>query len=203
MKPGWRLFVALPLPEPTLDALEGRLAALRTAVPAARWVAGSSMHLTLHFLGDQPESVVPELQTVLGSVSAAWEPFPIAVQGAGSFGRADGRSRVVWLGLDREGRAAVASLATDVGAALERLPLQNAARSPERMRIHLTVARRAPDDLPDRVGAAVQEGPPIGWLADRMRLYRSHLEARGPRHESLWTGRFGRHPVRLALDDGR
>jgi 2'-5' RNA ligase len=130
-------------------------------------------------------------------------PFPIVVQGAGSFGRAAGRSKVVWLGLDPDGRAAVASLAIDVGAALEGLPLEGAGLRSEPLRIHLTVARRAPDDLPDRVGVAVGEGPTIGWLADRMRLYRSHLEAAGPRHESLWTGRFGRAPVRPGPGDGR
>ncbi|MGH2467014.1 MAG: RNA 2',3'-cyclic phosphodiesterase [Candidatus Limnocylindrales bacterium] len=192
MSDGWRLFIALPLPELALAALDQRLAGPRARDPAAHWVPRALMHLTLRFLGEQPAACLPDLEAALAAVSAAGAPFDVALAGSGVFGRGQARGRVFWLGLDGPGEAAVARLMAAVEASLAPLALVEAGRPAERLRVHLTVARRAGPDLPGAVAAALADGPSIGWRVDRLRLYRSHLEAPVARHESLWTGRLGR-----------
>ena len=193
MSRGWRLFVALPLPAGSARAIESRLSEARGKVPEARWVPPERLHLTLRFLGQQPATVVPGLRQALAGVSERWSPFPVRVTGGRSFGRADEAAGVCWLGLDTDGGAAVISLAAAVEEVLARSPDLDAGPAPMGLQAHLTVARRAPPQLVGLVDAAVAGiEPAIGWEVDRLRLYRSHLEADGARHESLWTGRLGR-----------
>ena len=189
----WRLFVALPLPAAVGEAIEGRLSEARRQVPQARWVPAERLHLTLRFLGQQPPTAVPALCQALATVGAGRSPFPLRVSGGRSFGRAAEASRVCWLSFDADGAAAVADLAASVEEVLVRSAIIDAGPRPMGVQAHLTVARRAPPGLTGIVDAAVRGvEPAIGWEVDRLRLYRSHLEAAGARHESLWTGRFGR-----------
>ena len=46
-----RLFVAIPVPEPALSALQARLRDLRSRKWPVRWVREDGLHLTLKFLG--------------------------------------------------------------------------------------------------------------------------------------------------------
>ncbi len=68
-----RTFLALDLDDALLriaDALIDELRAER--LPRARWVASSTLHVTLRFLGDTDEALVPalgELVTTLGEAA--------------------------------------------------------------------------------------------------------------------------------------
>lgn len=61
--PAMRLFVALDLPEPERDALASYQRKL-SAIPGldgARWTPPANLHMTLKFLGEQPDPVVAAL----------------------------------------------------------------------------------------------------------------------------------------------
>ena len=59
-----RLFVALELPEP----VRNRLAGLCNGIPDVRWVDPHNMHLTLRFIGEAEEPLLPEIDAVLSAV---------------------------------------------------------------------------------------------------------------------------------------
>src|ERR687885_351049 len=63
-----------------------------------RWVEPESMHITLAFLGEQPQEKL-EILTQIGAAAArASHPGRLVVGGAGSFGPRKA-PRVLWVGL--------------------------------------------------------------------------------------------------------
>lgn len=87
-----RLFVSLQLPDDVQDAL----AEVWWGMPGARWTPPHQLHLTLRFLGEVPDRLLPDLSEALAAVDAP--SFWLEVHGLGLFpGR--GRPRVLWAGL--------------------------------------------------------------------------------------------------------
>jgi len=129
-----RLFVALELPESHRASLADVCERGRRG--GVRWVAPENVHLTLKFLGEVDDGLVPAIEEALAAVAAAAKPFTLALEGGGCFPNA--RSpKVIWVGVN-EGGAEAARLAGDVGSALEPLSFKPEKR---RFRPHLTIGR--------------------------------------------------------------
>lgn len=75
-----RAFFAIPLPEPAIAALER----LQADLPAGRIVPPENLHLTLAFLGDEPEQVVEAAHEAAGML--AQPAFPLELAGLGTLG---------------------------------------------------------------------------------------------------------------------
>jgi 2'-5' RNA ligase len=138
-----RLFIAMNFPEELRAHWTEGTAALRAVAPRARWTPLAQMHLTLAFLGEQPESLVPALITALDTIAATSSRLSLAVQGVGAFPTWR-RARVVWLGAEQSPTLmhladAVARACRDLGVPGEGRPFHP----------HVTLARlddRVPDD---------------------------------------------------------
>ena len=192
-----RLFVALDMD----DEIRGRIArfveGVRNFAPDARWVKPESLHVTLKFIGEQPDDVVEEIKRVLeGVVASAAE---IQFGGYGFFPTAKS-ARVFWIGM--EAGPELAALAAEVDGKLSGLgiPKEERAFSP-----HLTLARAgggsgAPrwrkGDRSNRVFHLVQERlaapptPEFGTMTSReFFLYQSQLSPKGSKYTKL--ARFG------------
>ena len=87
-----RLFVAIGLPNETIDALVG----LEGNIRDARWLRREALHLTLAFIGNvhafEEERVDEALRAVHG------DPLILQVKGVGHF-PPRGRPRVLWAGI--------------------------------------------------------------------------------------------------------
>jgi 2'-5' RNA ligase len=98
-----RLFLATNFPAAVLRDLNDRVAAIRPRLPSASWVREETQHLTLAFLGEQPEStpdaITPALTKALAEISA----FEARLQGCGFFPNPR-RARVGWIGLNPNDR---------------------------------------------------------------------------------------------------
>ncbi len=83
--PNLRLFIAIALPE-TVRKEIGE-AAKKSMVPKSgvRWIKPDHFHVTLHFLGDQGDHVLPVLFKLLESAAAVTSVFPLAFGGLGAF----------------------------------------------------------------------------------------------------------------------
>jgi RNA 2',3'-cyclic 3'-phosphodiesterase len=201
-----RLFVAVAIPDEVAGELEGAVAPLRAAWPDLRWTRPEAWHLTLAFLGEVNETVVPQLTPRLERAAARHPSISLALGGAGAFPGA-ARARVLWTGVHGE-RRALGALAQSVAAAARRAKAPPAEEG-RRFQPHLTLARcRAPVDARDLVaGLSGYAGSP--WTAQEIYLIRSHLpgrhdgmaadpdQQRQPRHETLasWPLRVAAVPA--------
>jgi 2'-5' RNA ligase len=110
-----------------------------------RWVAAENVHLTLKFLGEVDEGLVPTVEEALAAAAGAARPFALALQGGGCFPN-ERSPRVIWVGVG-EGSDEASRLAGEVERALKLLGF---APEKRRFRPHLTIGR--PKD--PREGAA-------------------------------------------------
>jgi RNA 2',3'-cyclic 3'-phosphodiesterase len=93
-----RLFLAIELEATLRRALREATAPLRAIVPDAGWVAEDRLHLTLKFLGEQPETLVPQLTQQMSAVAARHWPMPLRLGGVGAFPSLR-RPRILWIGI--------------------------------------------------------------------------------------------------------
>ncbi len=181
----FRAFISADLP--TIPSLEALTRDLREASRDLKVVAVDHLHLTLKFLGDTEEGLVPEIVSAMREASAGIGPFTIRVRGTGGFPNLD-RPSVLWVGIeggDPLGRMA-ASLDADVAALgfeRERRPW-----SP-----HVTVARvRGRRDL-DRALAVVRAHADEVFAEVRiedLRLKKSVLRPQGPEYTTVESVRL-------------
>jgi 2'-5' RNA ligase len=73
--------------------------ALRQAPVKASWVKRENLHVTLKFLGEVEEDLLPELSAAVEESVAGTDPFDMALNGFGAFPSLR-RPSVVWSGLE-------------------------------------------------------------------------------------------------------
>lgn len=101
-EPPVRAFIAIHPGEAVraeLIRLQGHLERVLAGSPfKIKWVEPEAMHLTLHFLGDQPVERLKTVFQTLEKTAAGFPEFGITLAGAGCFGQPDA-PRVLWAGL--------------------------------------------------------------------------------------------------------
>jgi 2'-5' RNA ligase len=179
-----RLFIAIPLPQ---NIAQRAFAILPQAVPALRRVQPENLHVTLAFLGETPESRLPDVAGVAAEAATSVRPFRLAFDRAGRFPER-GRPRVVWLGM-AEGRASVERLGADLARALREsaLDFEDRPLSP-----HLTLARVREDATATEtrtVASAVDALTVVPLEVDvsAIAVVRSVLSPKGSRYTTLAT----------------
>jgi 2'-5' RNA ligase len=96
-----RTFIAVPIPE-NCSKMLGRLQHdLRACRPDVRWVAASSIHLTLKFLGEANPEILPELAKSVESAIEKQAGFDLRLHGLGCFPN-QRNPRVIWCGIEGE-----------------------------------------------------------------------------------------------------
>lgn len=174
-----RSFVGIPLPDEVAEAL----VAAQAGMPSGREVPYDNFHITLAFLGEQPEPVAEEAHHALDAVHAPG--FSLRIEGLGMFGGA--RPRVLFAevlpdpGLTRLHRKVLRAV-HQAGIELER----------RRFRPHVTLARFGNDGLRGEDAAEMQAfvARRVGLRAgpfevEHFVLYRSYLGRAGPIYEPL------------------
>ncbi len=177
-----RLFVAVVPPDAALAELEDAVAPLRAAAPELRWTGRAAWHLTLAFLGEVREEVLPDLQARLERAARRHPPQPLAIAGGGAFPSAR-RAQVLWAGIAADDKA-LAALADSVAAGARRAgaPPPGAHK---KFRAHLTLARcRAPADV-STLSQRLAGFTGTAWTATSVHLIRSHLSSGPPQYEDV------------------
>jgi 2'-5' RNA ligase len=174
-----RVFAAIELPADVRDALAEVHRKIRPLSQSARWVAPESIHLTLKFLGEVPESRIVMIDEAL--INLAWKPFTVSVKGVGFFPGA--RSpRVFWAGLEAP---RMAELAIEIDARLERIGFEKEKRA---FRPHITLARAKESRMEASLVAAaagLEEREFGSFVVDRFFLFQSTLKPSGAIYTKL------------------
>ncbi len=176
-----RLFIAVPLPDEARDLLCSLQDELRSKVKRAAWVPRHDMHVTVRFLGQTEEDLVPEIHEMLSDALAEHPTFEAVLKRGGAFPNPR-RPNVFWVGL--EDGARFAGLAHTANLALSALGFP----APDKpFRPHATLCRlRGPwlGGLPKRLEDLGVLGR---FQVDRLVLYESKLNSAGAQHAALHT----------------
>ena len=176
----FRGFVSVDLPR--LPALEGLLDELRGTGAALKPVDATQVHLTLKFLGDTEEALVPRIVDVMGASVAGMRSFTVHLRGTGAFPNPH-RMKVLWVGM--EGAEPLVEIARRLEAGMEPLGYPRERRD---FSAHVTIARvNGPRGLDDarRVLQAHARGVFGEVLVDRVRLKKSVLTPGGPAYSTV------------------
>ena len=80
-----RLFIAIPLTEPLRATLQAAVAKLAETRAAVRWVEPVNWHITVKFLGELADGLIPEIATRLSRAAAQVPVFPLNLEGVVRF----------------------------------------------------------------------------------------------------------------------
>jgi 2'-5' RNA ligase len=155
-----------------------------------RWVPVESVHLTLKFLGEVDDKLVPKIEEALAAVAAGAKPFPLSLSGCGCFPNARA-PRVLWVGLGG-GAGEAGALAAAVDEALAPLGFDREKRP---FKAHLTIGRAK--DPREAAGTAARKLSQLGEFAapaerlTAMSLVKSTLTREGSIYEEIGTWRLG------------
>ncbi|WKV73386.1 RNA 2',3'-cyclic phosphodiesterase [Streptomyces sp. PCS3-D2] len=184
-----RLFAAVLPPDAAVAELTAAVHTLRD--DRLTWTAPAGWHVTLAFMGEVRDDVLPELHARLERAAHRTAPFALRLHGCGHFG-----DRALWTGAAGE-LDAVRLLADRADAAARRagIPMEQHRRYTP----HLTLARTrgprhghghgAPTPLRPYLEALADfEG--TSWQVDTLSLVRSSLPVSGvpgeqPRYETV------------------
>lgn len=186
-----RAFLALDV-DPETRTLLGRAAsAIRSADASWRdekWVAEENLHITLKFLGDVGEAVLPGLSAELDDLSKGFAPFDLERKGIRAVG-GPRRCRMLWGTFeDSTGACSELAAAIDARCAAYGIPPEHREFSP-----HVTICR-ARRPKPVLAAAAEAADQMFGGAQTKMSvgaftLYSSTLSRTGPTYHVLnrWT----------------
>ena len=188
-----RIFIALDLDDAIRERISRFLDGVHGFAPDARWAKPESLHVTLKFIGEQPEPAIEQIQQALSTIAVS--PAEIHFSGYGFFPTPKS-ARVFWIGM--QAGPQLAALATAIENNLASLGIAKESRpfSP-----HLTLARgaggsgsprRSKTDSPNRTFQPLQEKlsalptPEFGTMTTReFFLYKSQLSPKGSTYTKL------------------
>ena len=188
-----RLFIALDIDDAIRERIARFMEGVRGFASNARWVNPESLHVTLKFIGEQPESAVEPIKQALESVRAA--TMEIQFRSYGFFPTAKS-ARVFWIGIDAAPQLAALAAAIDENTAELGMLREERAFSP-----HLTLARGGggpgsprwrTGDAPNgnfqhlQAKLAALPTPEFGTMTAReFFLYQSQLSPKGSKYTKL------------------
>jgi 2'-5' RNA ligase len=176
----FRAFISVDLPP--LPRIEALARDLHAASRDLKVVSVEHLHLTLKFLGETEEGLVPEIVSAMRETSASIPPFTVRVHGTGAFPSL-ARPSVLWVGL--QGAEPLARMAKSLDADLAALGFEPERRpwSP-----HITLARVRGGRRLDTVPALLRahETDDFGEArVEELRLKKSVLQPGGPEYTTV------------------
>lgn len=134
--PTIRTFIAVDIP----GAVRSKIVKLQHELKQERehisWAPAQNIHLTLKFLGDVEESILPHIIKELATVCAMQTPFDFEIKNLGFFPNPE-RARVLWVGIDSPGKH-LAELAKKIESGLIQFGFSKENR---KFNPHLTIGR--------------------------------------------------------------
>ncbi|MGD8189804.1 RNA 2',3'-cyclic phosphodiesterase [Brevibacillus ginsengisoli] len=177
-----RLFVAFDVPDEAVAYIQEAQQKVKQFVKADRWQPIHNLHLTLHFLGEVNDDLVPLICEDMKIVSSIIQPFTLVLGQFGAFPSPE-RPRVLWLGLEGN----LKSLTQTHELLGKRFDLRQGLEYDTRSyKPHITLARgphtkNGALPLEEWNREILTELPPR-WQVNRINLYRSELKATGAVH---------------------
>ncbi|MDD4307237.1 MAG: RNA 2',3'-cyclic phosphodiesterase [Thermoplasmata archaeon] len=171
----FRAFIAAEVPfSPELESFSK---AVKASGASAKMVDLRNIHITLKFLGDTDEALVPDIEKVMRAAVSEISPFRMQLKGTGAFPNLN-RISVVWAGL--EGAEPLATVAKRIDEGLKPLGFEPEKRA---FSPHVTVARIRDGRNVRELAEVIREWEHSNFgevPVDRIILKKSVLRPEGP-----------------------
>jgi RNA 2',3'-cyclic 3'-phosphodiesterase len=190
-----RLFVALDIDEAIRERILRFVEGIHNFAPDARWMKPESMHVTLKFIGEQPDAALESIKQAISGMTERGTATEISFRGYGFFPTPKS-ARVFWVGIEAGPELAALAATVDEKLSALGIPKEDRAFSP-----HLTLARgagasgsprRNRQDRHNSTFHILQEklaalpSPEFGTMTAReFFLYQSQLSPKGSKYTKL------------------
>ena len=178
-----RLFFAVKVSDAIKVDVASAIQSFPLRNPPWRWIKTENMHLTLKFLGEVDEKIVPDLKEVAADAASRVKPFRVAYGAFGGFPNLS-RPRVIFFEA-KEGTKELAEIARLLEAGVEPLGIPRENRP---FTAHLTLAR-IKEPLARGMAERLAWVPPLPPTAfqevDRFVFMQSHLAREGATYEEI------------------
>jgi 2'-5' RNA ligase len=130
-----RAFIAIDVPEDARASIRGIIRNIGADSRGVKWVPAQNIHLTLKFLGDVRDDLIPVIKKRLELLGSMYQPFTVDIRGAGVFPNFR-NPNVLWIGI--EALEGLKSLFMEIDISLSEIGF---AREDRGFSPHLTIGR--------------------------------------------------------------
>jgi len=181
----FRGFIAIKIP--FNNEMEAFWNAIKRSGARIKLVEPYNTHITLKFLGNTAESLIPNIEEIIRNAVEGLKPFEIELKGCGAFPTPT-RPRVVWIGV-REGADILKKIAESIDREVSKLGFEREKRS---FVAHLTVGRvKGSQGALPRVLAEWANKDFGRVLVDKVFLMKSILRPEGPEYHEMVSVSIG------------
>jgi 2'-5' RNA ligase len=177
-----RCFLAIEIPETIRGAIVSSLDSLKKSGADVKWVSAENIHITLQFLGETEETLIPAIKEALDKILLNYFPFYIKIAGVGCFPDAR-RPRIIWVGTEES--QPVIKLHGEISKEMAKLGYQEEERN---FTPHLTVGRVKSNRNVRELLKKIDEIREVRFSDFEVRhitLMKSELKPSGPIYQSL------------------
>ena len=183
-----RLFIALPLPAEVEHKLDTIIRDLKPHGRDVKWVPAANIHLTVKFLGDTDDKLVPKIAAEIDRIASGYAPFQTVIDRLGAFPNLR-RPNVFWASGENRIENAIepaVEMAREIDDAMHQFGYDREKRA---FKAHLTLGRVRQGRRVDTLAGEIERYrfEPIPLTLDRLVLFKSTLTPQGAVYERLHT----------------
>ena len=184
-----RCFIAIEIPETIKKSIADIIESLKKSGSDVKWVSDENIHITLQFLGETEEALIPDIKGALYKILAPYSPFYIKIADVGCFPSGK-RPRVIWVGIEES--QALINLYEDISSEMVKFGYKKEERG---FTPHVTIGRvksnRNLGELLRRLDEFTVTDFP-DFEVQNIKLMKSELKPSGAKYYSLAEIPFGR-----------
>jgi len=177
-----RLFIAINLPEKTKNTIEEAVNKIQPLFDAsARFLSPKNWHLTITFLGYQPQEAIGPILKAIKETANNFSPITIDFESI-SYGPPDKPARMVWL----VGTKQTSKILSDLKIKLENALIENGVKFKQENRpfnTHITLVRFS--NILGKLPNYLITQLPLSFEAKTLDLMESHLKRSGAKYEPI------------------
>jgi len=177
-----RTFIALELPELELKKIIDIKNNYIEDYHKIKWEPINKLHLTLKFLGDTDENIIPAINSELENILKNYEVFELTFEKFGLFIK-DKKPRILWVGLKENKK--LTNLAQEIDNVISKFGFEKEKR---KFIPHITLLRIKDKDekfYKDFYKLTQVEIPEINFYADKITFFKSTLLTTGSVYEPI------------------
>jgi 2'-5' RNA ligase len=183
-----RCFIAIEISESIKKCISELIDILKKQNVDVKWVTHENLHLTLKFLGNTPEILLPKIRESLINIVLSYEPFYIKIYTVGVFPNKR-YPRVIWVGI--EDSSILNKLKKDIEDSMVLLGYQ---KEEKEFKPHLTFGRvRSKKGILNLINELDNfKERDFGYVnVKSIKLMRSDLKPKGAEYSCLYEIPFG------------